>query len=108
MPRPVVAPAPRTASSSPPRPRPAAPPPAHHAAGTIYVQLGAFGSQTNAQNYLARLRSQLSWLADAIHMYPQDGLYRIRAGPYVSRREARSVSDRVTQSLGIKTFVLTR
>ena len=106
--RPVVASAPRRANSDPPRPRPAPPPYTHNASGTIYVQLGAFSSQRNAQSYLARLQSQLSWLAGAIHIYPQDGLFRIQAGPYVSRREARSVSDRVSQSLGIKSFVLTR
>jgi len=106
--RPVMAAAPPTASGSRPRPRPVPARPTHNASGTIYVQLAAFSSQKNAESYLARLQSQLSWLAHAIHIYPQAGLYRIQAGPYVSRREARSVSDRVSQSLGIKSFVLAR
>lgn len=106
--RPTMASAPHTASSAPPRPRPAPPYRARNASGTIYVQLAAFSSRQNAWTYRARLQSQLPWLAQAIHVYPQQGLYRIQAGPYVSRREARSVSDRVSQSLGIKSFVLTR
>jgi len=106
--RPVMAAAPPTASNSRPRPQPVPARPAYNASGTIYVQLGAFSSQKNAESYLARVQSQLAWLAHVIHIYPQAGLYRIQAGPYVSRREARSVSDRVSQSLGIKSFVLAR
>ena len=105
--RPIAAIAPPPESSVPARPRSALPPPAPNSSG-IYVQLGSFGSRQNAESYLVRLRSQLSWLANRIHIYPQEGLYRIQAGPYVSRREARSVSDRVTQSTGVKSFVLAR
>ena len=77
-------------------------------ASGIYVQLGAFGSRKNAENFLARLQGQVAWLGDSIHIYPRDGLYRVHAGPYASRGEARSVADRVNQSLGLKPFVLTR
>ena len=77
-------------------------------ASGIYVQLGAFGSRKNAENFLARLQGQVTWLADSMHIYPRDGLYRVHAGPYASRSEARSVADRVNQSLGLKPFVLTR
>jgi len=118
--RPAPAPAPSTvpppvrAAAPAPPVRTAAASPAPAAAATlrtgsgIYVQLGAFGSRQNAENFLARLQGQVGWLADSMHIYPRDGLYRVHAGPYPNRSEARSVADRVNQSLGLKPFVLTR
>jgi rare lipoprotein A len=74
----------------------------------LYLQLGAFGSQDNAENYLARLRTQVDWLAPALHVYPKDGLFRVHAGPYGNHAEARATADRISQALGIKPMVLTR
>lgn len=126
---PVAATAPRPAEDNPPRARPVPPParstvpppvrtaaaapapaaaPAIRTASGIYVQLGAFGSRQNAENFLARLQGQVTWLAQSMHIYPRDGLYRVHAGPYASRSEARSVADRVNEMLGLKPFVLTR
>ncbi|MGW8184014.1 MAG: septal ring lytic transglycosylase RlpA family protein [Burkholderiales bacterium] len=77
-------------------------------ASGIYLQLGAFGSKPNAESFLARLQMQVAWLADTVHIYSRDGLYRVHAGPYASRDEARAVADRISQAFGIKSFVLTR
>jgi rare lipoprotein A len=74
----------------------------------LYLQLGAFGSQENAENYLARLRTQIDWLAPALHVYPKDTLFRVHAGPYASQAEARAAADRISQALGIKPLVLVR
>ncbi len=74
----------------------------------LFLQLGAFGSQDNADNYLTRLRAQIDWLAPALHVYPKDGLYRVHAGPYASQSDARAAADRISQALGIKPMVLTR
>ena len=74
----------------------------------VFLQLGAFGSQDNADNYLARLRTQVDWLAPSLHVYPKDGLFRVHAGPYPNPVEARAAADRLSQSLGIKALVLNR
>ncbi len=74
----------------------------------MFLQLGAFGSQENADNYLARLRAQVDWLAPVLHVYPKDGLFRVHAGPYANPAEARIAADRISQALGIKTMVLAR
>lgn len=74
----------------------------------MFLQLGAFGSRDNADNYLSRLRAQVDWLAPALHVYPKDGLFRVHAGPYATQAEARTVADRISQSLGIETMVLVR
>ncbi len=74
----------------------------------VYLQLGAFGLQNNADNYLALLRAQVSWLAPALHVYPKGGLFRVHAGPYASQAEARTAADRISQELGIQTLVVVR
>jgi rare lipoprotein A len=77
-------------------------------AGGIYLQLGAFGSRENAENFLQRMRTQVEWLASSLHVFTRDGLYRVHAGPYSGEADARRDADRVAQALGTKPFVLTR
>jgi rare lipoprotein A len=87
----------------------AAPPaPVGTGAGGFYLQLGAFGSKENAENFLTRMKVQIDWLASALHIFSRDGLYRVRAGPYPRESEARRDADRIGQSLGVKPFLLTR
>jgi len=43
-----------------------------------------------------------------LHVFSRDGLYRVRAGPYPREAEARRDADRISQSLGVRPFVLTR
>ncbi len=74
----------------------------------LFLQLGAFGSPDNAENYLARLRSEVDWLAGALHVYSKDGLFRVHAGPYANQAEARAAADKLSQTLGIKAVVLAR
>lgn len=76
--------------------------------GRLYLQLGAFGSRDNAESYLARLKLQVEWLADRLHLFPRDGLYRVHAGPYASPLEARQIAERIGRDLGIKPLVLVR
>jgi len=77
-------------------------------AAGIYLQLGAFGSRENAENFLARMKVQVEWLASALHVFSRDGLHRVHAGPYPREAEARRDADRIGQSLGVRPFVLTR
>ncbi|MND09932.1 hypothetical protein D3C83_336460 [compost metagenome] len=54
------------------------------------------------------MRSQVDWLAETLHIFTRDGLYRVHAGPYPSQADARATAQRVTQALGVKPVVLTR
>jgi len=74
----------------------------------VFLQLAAFGSQDNADNYLARLRAQVEWLAPSLHVYAKDNLFRVHAGPYASQAEARAAAEKLNQTLGIKAVVLSR
>jgi len=103
-PMPATTPAPAVAASTPPVVAIAAEPQGN------FLQLGAFGSQDNAGNYLARLRAQLDdALASSLHIYQKgDGLFRVQSGPYPDQAAARQAADRLNQALGIKAIVVTR
>lgn len=93
-----------------PDPQPVATPsvPVTRDAGGHYLQLGAFGSQENAESFLSRLRTQIDWLAQTMHIFPRDGLFRVHAGPYATEQDARLAAERISQSMGIKPMVLVR
>lgn len=107
QPAPAMAP---VSDPVPPAATPVAPPtvPVTQDASGIYLQLAAFGSQANAENYLAKLKAQADWLTQALHVFSKDGLFRVHAGPYASQAEARQAADRISQALGLKPMVLTR
>lgn len=76
--------------------------------GGVFLQLGAFGSQDNAENFRARLYRQLAWLSGAIHIQPQGETFRLHLGPYRDAREANRVADRIREALDFKPFVVQR
>ncbi len=77
-------------------------------AGGHYVQLGAFGSRENAENFLTRMKAQTGGPADNLQIVARDGLYRVHAGPYASQPEARQAAERINQTLGVRPVVVTR
>jgi rare lipoprotein A len=76
--------------------------------GGVHLQLAAFGSKENAEAYASRLRGDLVWLASQLQVYTRDGLFRVLAGPFANQSEARQNADKISQSLGIKPFVLVK
>jgi rare lipoprotein A len=88
---------------------PAAPqiPVTAEAAG-YFLQLGAFASRENAENFLARMQAQIDWLAGTLHIFARGGLFRVHAGPYANQGQARHDAERISQTLGLRPFVLTR
>ncbi|HTQ00532.1 MAG TPA: septal ring lytic transglycosylase RlpA family protein [Casimicrobiaceae bacterium] len=88
---------------------PAAPvtaqPPQPQAAGGYAVQLGAFQSYNNAQNFLTHVQGQLADAKVEPKVREANGLYRVYVGPYADRDEARRVADRITNVFGMATTV---
>jgi len=72
-----------------------------------YVQAGAFRSRANAEQLNERLRQ--NGLAQAVPMenWYNNGIYRVRLGPYASRDEAERAATNIRQTLGISTLVTT-
>ncbi|MBI3140544.1 MAG: septal ring lytic transglycosylase RlpA family protein [Rhodocyclales bacterium] len=73
-----------------------------------FLQLGAFASQGNAESFRSRLQQQLAWLAEAIHIHPKDGMYRLHLGPYRDVQEAGRVAERIREALDFRPFVVQR
>lgn len=72
-----------------------------------YVQAGAFRSRANAEQLNERLRQ--NGLAQDVSMenWYNNGIYRVRLGPYASRDEAERAATNIRQTLGISTLVTT-
>ena len=94
-------------ASAPVAPAPAAVPVSSEAGG-VFVQLGAFSVEDNADAFLRKMRIDLGWLAGSMRLYLGDNLYKVHAGPYPNRAEAERAAERIRQELGFKPFVLKR
>jgi len=84
---------------------PAAPPPP---ASGIFLQLGAFGSRDNAEDFLGKMRVELEDLGVAQEILARDNLFRVQAGPYVDRATAASDAARINDRLGVKPVIVVR
>ncbi|TSA48739.1 MAG: septal ring lytic transglycosylase RlpA family protein [Nitrosomonadales bacterium] len=77
-------------------------------ASGIYLQLGAFSVYDNADNFLTRMRAELSAVADTLGISAKDGLFRVHVGPYADQTLAQQAADKIAQSLAIKPVLLVR
>ncbi|MCO5097088.1 MAG: septal ring lytic transglycosylase RlpA family protein [Rhodocyclaceae bacterium] len=73
-----------------------------------FLQLGAFGSQENAESFRARLLKQLDWVRETIHIHARDGMYRLHLGPYGDTREAGRVAEKIREALALRPFIVQR
>jgi rare lipoprotein A len=80
-------------------------PPASVSPGGYAVQLGAFSTYANAQNFLAHAQNQLAGASVEAKVRQAGGLFRVYVGPYADRDEARRVGQRITQAFGFATSV---
>lgn len=79
--------------------------PMAEANGSVYVQLGAFASQNNAENFKAHLARELDNDANKLSIQSNANLYRVRLGPFSNRNEALAVVSRVTGEKNIKAVI---
>jgi len=106
-PTPIVAPAPA------PTPAPvadAAPDRAYTTPARGYwVQLGAFRQRDGAETFQQRVATELDWLAPLLAVFRDSGeLFRLQAGPYPSRNEARSAAERIRDGLRLVPVIVER
>ena len=74
----------------------------------IYLQLGAFSIFDNADNFLVRMRAELSSVADTLSISSRDGLFRVHIGPYADQTLAQEAANKIAQTLAIKPVLLMR
>jgi rare lipoprotein A len=109
--RTLTASAPSSADSSAPQ-APVADAPAARAYTTpargYWVQLGAFRVRDGAENFQKRVVAELDWLTPLLAVFNDTALYRLQAGPYPSREEARGVAERVRDGLKLVPVIVER
>ena len=71
----------------------------------VYLQLGAFESQQNAESFLARMRAELGDTGKQIKLSTKGGMVRVHIGPYANQSEARSIAESLESKLGFKPMV---
>jgi len=75
--------------------------PANPLAGGVYLQVGAFSQQANAQSLATRVNAQLGGGAPAAVVEQADQLFRVKIGPYATREAALGAVEQVSARTGI-------
>lgn len=90
-----VPPAPETAAGAGPVPQ-------------AYLQLGAFASRANAEDFMAMVANELKLAPERLQIVPDGLRFRLRLGPYATVEAARAEAEPVGATLKIKPFVVAR
>ncbi len=72
----------------------------------IYLQLAAFSAYNSADTFLARMRTELPELTNALGITAKDGLFKVHAGPYSDQILARQAADKISHSFSIRPIFL--
>ena len=81
-------------------------PPSAANSGDYWLQLGAFSVQTNAEQLLEKLKSELGSLSENVHIQAVEGLYRLQAGPFKSSAEASELATQLKRVTDIQPVLL--
>ncbi len=68
----------------------------------IYLQLGAFSNQMNAENFKAHAARELEWIEESFDIAVKNGMYRVYIGPYVDRNASDKIAAKIVDQLGYK------
>ena len=74
----------------------------------FWVQLGAFRLRDGAETFHRRVATEADWLAPLLAVFVDATLYRLQAGPYPSRDQARGVAERVRGGLQLVPTIVER
>ena len=74
----------------------------------IYLQLGAFASSLNADQFKEYVLHELNWLQHSITSQFGNEKYRLHLGPFETVGEAKSVAERIATAIKLKPFVVIR
>lgn len=66
----------------------------------IYLQLGAFKTQNQADDFLARMQAMLGDIGKPYRLFTNEGWIRIQVGPYASLDEARQAAIGLKPRIG--------
>ncbi len=74
----------------------------------FWIQLGAFRQRDGAESFQRRVADELEWLSPRLAVFVDTPLFRLQAGPYASREEAREGAERVRDALQLVPLIVER
>jgi rare lipoprotein A len=74
----------------------------------FWVQLGAFRERGGAEDFQRRVMADLDWLSPLLAVFSDPSLFRLQAGPYPSRDEARGAAERIRAALRLVPLIVER
>ena len=77
-------------------------------ANGFWIQLGAFRQRDGAEDFQRRVAAELDWPVERLAVFDDTALFRLQAGPYASRDEARQAAERIRSALQLVPVVLER
>ena len=78
------------------------------AASGFWLQLGAFGQGKGAYSFQQKLAEELQWLSPLLTVFSEGGLFRLQAGPYPSRDQAREAAEKIRAALALVPVIVER
>lgn len=92
-----------TTVANSPAPRPASLPNTTYSNGAMFVQIGAFRDQANAQRLATQAAGSIPVNAPVQVDTGPDQVYRVRVGPFSNREAAERAANPIGQALGVST-----
>lgn len=74
----------------------------------FWIQLGAFRQRDGAEGFQRRVADELEWLSPKLALFVDTPLFRLQAGPYGTRDEAREGADRIREALQLVPVIVER
>jgi rare lipoprotein A len=74
----------------------------------FWVQLGAFRQREGAESFQQRVIAELDWLSPLLAVFSDAAMFRLQAGPYPSRNDARVAAERIRDGLQLVPVIVER
>jgi len=74
----------------------------------FWVQLGAFRQREGAESFQQRVATELDWLSPLLAVFSDASMFRLQAGPYPSRNDARAAAERIRDGLQLVPVIVER
>ncbi len=74
----------------------------------FWVQLGAFRERSGAEDFQRRVMADHDWLTPLLAVFIDQPLFRLQAGPYPSRDDARSAAEQIRSALRLVPVIVER
>jgi rare lipoprotein A len=74
----------------------------------FWVQLGAFRQRDGAESFQQRVATELDWLSPLLAVFSDAAMFRLQAGPYPNRNDARLAAERIRDGLRLVPVIVER